>query len=268
MNRPESFKYDTRIRNRLLDNGMLNSEEVDKHLAALADVQDSAETLALEQPALVAAKEPEPVAPPGILGLGVSPLSAMEPAPRVNALEPGSLGLRSGLGPAHKVSPFEPAPSPTGGDAGKVNPFEPAPLVSPYEPAPRVSPYVADAPPDPVPKVNPFESAAGKISPFEPALGTEPRPPSRPPVPAPQPAPAVPAYSPPAYAPPPQSPLHAQPPISPHAPIGQGPLGPGAPLVSPFEPSSFSSTFDPAPRVPPVTSPLPGGGKDPGSEDS
>lgn len=263
MNRPESFKYDTRIRSRLLESGMVTSEEVQKHLGALLDLQGASEVITLEQPALVAVKEPEPAPSPGILGLGMSPLAGMEPAPRVNALEPGALGLRSALGPAPKVSPFEPAPSPAG-DGGKVNPFEPVPLVSPYEPAPRVSPYTPDGPPEPAPKVNPFEGV-GKISPFEPALGADPRPPSRPPVPAPNPAPAVPAYSPPAYTPP-QSPLHAQPPISPHAPIGSGPLGPGAPLVSPFEPSSFGSPFDPAPRVPTVTSPLPGEGKDPGSE--
>jgi hypothetical protein len=268
MNRPESFKFDTRIRERLLKNGMVALEDVTKHVEALVDLADQLETITLEQPALAAVKEPEPPPAAGILGLGVPALTALEPAPRVNALEPGLLGLRGGLGPAPKVSPFEPANA-SGLDGAKVNPFEPAPLVSPYEPAPRVSPYSAGAAADPAPKVNPFEG--GKISPFEPSFGMDAQVPSRPPVPAPQVAPPVPVYSPPPYTPP-QSPLHAQPPLSPHAPIGQSPLGqsplgPGAPLVSPFEPSTLVSPFDPAPRVPPVTSPLPDGRNDPGRKD-
>jgi hypothetical protein len=261
MNRPESFKFDNRVRERLLKNGLITLDDVKKHLLALPDVSGQSETIALEQPALAAVKEPEPPPVAGILGLGVQSLSSLEPAPRVNALEPSLLGLRSGLGPVTKVSPFEPVNA--GLDGAKVNPFEPAPLVSPYEPAPRVSPYSPEPTLDPAPKVNPFEG--GKISPFEPSFGMEPQIPSRPPVPAPQVAPPVPVYSPPPYTPP-QSPLHAQPPLSPHSSMGQSPLGPGAPLVSPFEPSTLVSPFDPAPRVPTVTSPLTDG-KDPGRKD-
>src|SRR5262245_58165998 len=108
MNRPESFKFDTRIRDRLLKNGLLALDEVSKHVQALSDAAPQAETIALEQPALAAVKEPEPPPAAGILGLGVPALSALDPAPRVNPLEPSLLGLRGALGPAPKVSPFEP----------------------------------------------------------------------------------------------------------------------------------------------------------------
>jgi hypothetical protein len=49
---PEHFKYDTRVRERLLRKGQLSESEVDQHLGTLADVASNAADVELKQPAL------------------------------------------------------------------------------------------------------------------------------------------------------------------------------------------------------------------------
>jgi hypothetical protein len=48
----DSFRYDVRVRDRLLKKGLLKQDEVDKHLAALADVEAQSEPVSIEQPAV------------------------------------------------------------------------------------------------------------------------------------------------------------------------------------------------------------------------
>ncbi len=49
---PEFFKYDIRVRERMLKRGMLTDSELGKHVAALADVADQVIEVDLKQPAL------------------------------------------------------------------------------------------------------------------------------------------------------------------------------------------------------------------------
>lgn len=53
----DEFLYDVRIRERLLEKGNLTAEAIEKREAALADLEAQAETIALEQPARVAAEK-------------------------------------------------------------------------------------------------------------------------------------------------------------------------------------------------------------------
>ncbi len=46
----DSFKYDVRVRQRMLDKGQLTEAEVQKHLAGLADSAAQAEVLTVTQP--------------------------------------------------------------------------------------------------------------------------------------------------------------------------------------------------------------------------
>ncbi len=142
MNESDSFRFDVRVRERLMARGIVTADEVAMHLSALTDREDACEALDLEQPALMSEEIP-PEEPPmaGIVGLGVPALSPIDPAPPINPLD-GGLGRHGlgGMGPAPKVSPFEPAPRVSALEpAPKVNPFESGP-VSPYEPGPR-NPY-------------------------------------------------------------------------------------------------------------------------------
>ncbi len=50
----ENFLYDVRIRERHLKKGLLTPETVKKHLDALVDLEAQAETVTLEQPAVMA----------------------------------------------------------------------------------------------------------------------------------------------------------------------------------------------------------------------
>jgi hypothetical protein len=47
-----SWDWDLRVRDRNLRNGTLTEKDVEKHLSALPDVADNAETVSLAQPAL------------------------------------------------------------------------------------------------------------------------------------------------------------------------------------------------------------------------
>ncbi|MEI9936743.1 MAG: hypothetical protein WDO69_05920 [Pseudomonadota bacterium] len=54
---PENFKYDVRVRERMLKRGMLTESELTKHVDALADVADQVVEVELKQPALVKESE-------------------------------------------------------------------------------------------------------------------------------------------------------------------------------------------------------------------
>jgi len=49
---PENFKYDVRVRERMLKRGILTESELSKHVEALADVTDLVIEVELKQPAL------------------------------------------------------------------------------------------------------------------------------------------------------------------------------------------------------------------------
>jgi hypothetical protein len=50
------FRFDVRIRQRMLDKGLITAEQVDQHEKALPDLEQHCEVIALEQPARVAAE--------------------------------------------------------------------------------------------------------------------------------------------------------------------------------------------------------------------
>ena len=54
---PEFFKYDIRVRERMLKRGELSASELSKHVDALADVADQVIEVELKQPALVKESE-------------------------------------------------------------------------------------------------------------------------------------------------------------------------------------------------------------------
>jgi len=56
---PEDFKYDIRVRERMLRRGALTESELGKHTAALADVNDLVIEVELKQPALQRESERE-----------------------------------------------------------------------------------------------------------------------------------------------------------------------------------------------------------------
>ena len=70
MRDPEMFKYDVRVRDRMLRAGRISVEEVNGLLAALPDSESECEVVALNQPALdlaasqtVTARQSNPPAP-------------------------------------------------------------------------------------------------------------------------------------------------------------------------------------------------------------
>jgi len=56
---PENFKYDMRVRERMLRRGLLTESELTKHVDGLADVSELAVEVELKQPALVKESERE-----------------------------------------------------------------------------------------------------------------------------------------------------------------------------------------------------------------
>ena len=54
---PENFKYDVRVRERMLKRGLLTEGELTKHVDGLADVTDQVIEVELKQPALVKESE-------------------------------------------------------------------------------------------------------------------------------------------------------------------------------------------------------------------
>lgn len=63
MSTSEHFKYDVRIRERMLAKGLLTESELKSHLEALKDLEADTEPLALPQPALTDADTGEGQAP-------------------------------------------------------------------------------------------------------------------------------------------------------------------------------------------------------------
>lgn len=53
----ENFRFDTRIRQRMLNKGLISREEVDARLVALPDREDEAVFVELEQPAVATAQD-------------------------------------------------------------------------------------------------------------------------------------------------------------------------------------------------------------------
>src|SRR6478736_3454317 len=53
----ENFKYDVRVRERMLKRGLLTESELTKHVESLADVTDQVIEVELKQPALVKESE-------------------------------------------------------------------------------------------------------------------------------------------------------------------------------------------------------------------
>jgi len=56
---PENFKYDMRVRERMLRRGLLTESELTKHVDGLTDVSEQAIEVELKQPALVKESERE-----------------------------------------------------------------------------------------------------------------------------------------------------------------------------------------------------------------
>jgi hypothetical protein len=50
---PENFKYDVRVRERMLKRGLLTEGELAKHIEAAADVSELLVEVELKQPALI-----------------------------------------------------------------------------------------------------------------------------------------------------------------------------------------------------------------------
>jgi len=79
---PENFKYDVRVRERMLKRGLLTESELSKHVDALADVTDQLVEVELKQPALV--KESERVE--RVVSRS-APRPVVSPVPVVRSLE-------------------------------------------------------------------------------------------------------------------------------------------------------------------------------------
>ncbi len=62
MSDPEQFKYDVRVRDRMLHKGSIDEGEVKRHLDALQDLEAVCEIMTLQQPALAHAETPSPAA--------------------------------------------------------------------------------------------------------------------------------------------------------------------------------------------------------------
>src|SRR5262245_47610069 len=64
MDAPENFKFDVRIRARMLAKGGLSDADVQKHLETLADAADRVESVDINQPAIGTPAERPPPPPP------------------------------------------------------------------------------------------------------------------------------------------------------------------------------------------------------------
>ena len=79
---PENFKYDVRVRERMLKRGLLTESELTKHIDAAADVTDLLVEVELKQPALV--KESERVE--RVVSRS-APRPVVAPVPSIRSLE-------------------------------------------------------------------------------------------------------------------------------------------------------------------------------------
>jgi hypothetical protein len=76
MSDPELFKYDVRVRDRMLKSKQISEEQVRAHLEALPDLVEACEDLAVAQPALARpeAERPEPALRPQIVASAPRPV--------------------------------------------------------------------------------------------------------------------------------------------------------------------------------------------------
>src|SRR5215831_6804522 len=100
MDLPVNFKFDVRVRPRLLAKGQLTDAEVDKHLEALADLQPQADVIDLPQPALTTPEERERAA-------------AQRPSVVASRAAAPAMGV-----PAERSAPVSIAPAPAPVDQG------------------------------------------------------------------------------------------------------------------------------------------------------
>jgi hypothetical protein len=63
MSTSEHFKYDVRIRERMLSKGLISDKEVQSHLEALKDVEAEARPVSIPQPALAGGASADDDAP-------------------------------------------------------------------------------------------------------------------------------------------------------------------------------------------------------------
>jgi len=82
MTDPELFKFDVRVRERMLRRSAINDGELEQHLAKLSDLDEKCDNLNLRQPAL-GRGEPESSARPS--GPPAAPRSVPPPPPRPDA---------------------------------------------------------------------------------------------------------------------------------------------------------------------------------------
>ncbi len=169
MSDPDQFKYDVRVRERMLQSRQISPSQVEEHLSVLPDVESKCETLELPQPALAPPEaevvEPQPTeiaAPRAFSSTGSMVSSVGEvyappaPPPVVPAAPP----------------PVAPPPAPPAPEPVAVAPIAPEPVFAPPA-APPVAPepvYAAPpaASPEPAPVAPPAAEIAADPPPPEP----------------------------------------------------------------------------------------------------
>jgi len=152
MSDPEQFKYDVRVRERMLDSNQISQHEVEAYLGALPDLGGKCDEMELVQPALaqpepVRAPEPDPISPPAQPfassayggGFGVSPSSAAS-VPRAEEFSPQA----STAEPLPSYSPSPAAAEPAAAEVAVPPAPEPA---GPVEVA--APPAVVESAPEP-----------------------------------------------------------------------------------------------------------------------
>ena len=148
---PENFKYDVRVRERMLKRGLLTESELGKHVDALTDVADQVVEVELKQPALIKESERET----RVVSRS-APRPVVAPVPSVRSLEneindlddeddddlddlddeDDEDDLKAKAKPAAAAADAAAAPAPAPADA----------------PAPAAAPTVEEAPPPAEPK--------------------------------------------------------------------------------------------------------------------
>jgi outer membrane biosynthesis protein TonB len=125
MSNAELFKFDVRVRGRMLRSGQLTEEQCNRHLAQLKDAADSVETVELQQPALIRVQhEPPPPPPPVAEPEPEAAAAAPEPEPEAAAAapEPEPEAVAPQAEPEAAAAASEPEP-----EAAASSDAEPAP---------------------------------------------------------------------------------------------------------------------------------------------
>lgn len=114
MSEPEHFKYDVRIRERMLKAQQVSPAEIAAHQNALVDLAERCDTLMLAQPALAPASRESQVvpAPAAPAPAPVRAVASPEPPP-----------------PPAEIAPPAPPPAPAPAEASAAPDLEPAPAV-------------------------------------------------------------------------------------------------------------------------------------------